>query len=103
IDPDVSTGLLHEAVDLRKPKPCSLANFLGGEKWIEGFRHHLRGHPYAGIADENAHVLSRGHFSGRAVSLVKVDVGGFDRQLSPSGNGLRAMTGRLGRTLSGLV
>ena len=96
VDLYVTAGLFDEAEHLRQAEARALTRILGGEKRIEGFRQHFRGHSGARIRDGDQHVLA-GRDAGMKprVAVVEMAIGRLDRQTAAFGHRISGVDAKI--------
>src|SRR5271167_543284 len=92
----MSARLPDEAEHHAEPKAGTLADFLGGEEWIEDLLQIGSGNTGSGVAYRDHDVTSRDDFVvGAGVFLVEIDVPCLENDLAAAGHGVACVQGQV--------
>ncbi len=94
VDPHASARLLGEAEDLAQAEARPLADFLGGEEWLEDLGQHGLVHPETRVGHRDHHIVARRRFF-RTDRLSEGDVAGLYRQGPADLHGVAGVDGEV--------
>src|SRR6476661_2399792 len=100
----MSTRLLDESIDLRKPQSRPLADFFGREERLECLGNRFGRHPGTSIGNEDSHILAGLNFVVHTgISFVEMRVGGLYGQLAAFEHRVAGIDGKIDEGIFKLV